>query len=253
MELIIGNIYQYVGKNDELRGQWEYQGKYRDIGPHLFRRRGSTRSPALFGGKFVRNLVAVTVTTSSNQNITGNPGGTIVAINYQTRPEPKVGDVLRLTRPCYPYTPDSKFRVMADVGYEYKLELLDVVYAPSSSVYVSKVDIWNWFDIWNDPDVETPPTTGKQECQHEYANVSFMGIRMACKHCGVDQPVARRRVDPASLKPGEKIKYHDEVWQVKSHLQDPYAPGRYLLEVTNIHQRTGYIPYVDVEEEAEYV
>jgi hypothetical protein len=56
---------------------------------------------------------------------------------------------------------------------------------------VSKVDVWNWFDMWPGSD---PPLyvrecikAGGPDYRHKFVNVSFMGLDMRCKFCDLPE------------------------------------------------------------------
>jgi len=53
----------------------------------------------------------------------------------------------------------------------------------TNGVYSS---LWNW-DFVEDRD-EAPTSYQSLTCSHEWVNVGFMSVKMACKHCDADAP-----------------------------------------------------------------
>lgn len=182
VKLIVGNKYMYHGGVDKFRGvEWIYAGKD-DLGFHRFKQEGF-RGTKLFTNTFVNLLTDVTPMYTAF-----NPSQHVV-----TLPAPKIGDKLVLrSDPHYFFAPGDLFEVVDELPDQYVVRYNGTdPYRPARmrDLTVSKIDVWNWFDIWpgsegmKDPDVEVP----RKECSHEFVNVSLFHVVMACKHCGIDE------------------------------------------------------------------
>jgi hypothetical protein len=46
---------------------------------------------------------------------------------------------------------------------------------------------WKYYGCFDGPYEFDYPTDSSPKCEHEFVNVSFMQIRMVCKHCNEEQ------------------------------------------------------------------
>ena len=76
--------------------------------------------------------------------------------------------------------------------YQNLIEQLDINKLPSGGWWEMLIKDWS-FNIANGSWIEIDPynksnlTSKNTECNHEYVNVGFTTITMACKHCGKDK------------------------------------------------------------------
>lgn len=79
-------------------------------------------------------------------------------------------------------------------------QLINMAWNQSNGVWEWEINGWNW--PWEDEhegpvegsDYGTGVNSGSgnnghsSTCQHDWVNVSFVHLHMACRHCGIDKP-----------------------------------------------------------------
>lgn len=116
-----------------------------------------------------------------------NPASAIVY-----KKDPQVGDKLVLTRECHPFVVGTGMQIihLNPILDEY---MLVPVYDPYTrwsplklDMRVSRIAVWNWFSMW--PGSDDPEVVQPKRCEHKFVNVSFAGLQMECKFCGIPEP-----------------------------------------------------------------